>query len=108
MDVDNLKENGYDLTEAIRTQGWEGYFECLKGLVYTELVNQFWILATAKNLQVISYVLGHKITISEKSISKLLSHDDSRKQCFDMLAKKSKMVEIATTIFLDGKPSFNP
>ena len=41
VDVENLKENGYDLTEGIRTQGWEGYFERLKGPVYTELVKQF-------------------------------------------------------------------
>ena len=41
VDVDNLKQNGYDLTKDIRTQGWEGYFERLKGPVYTELVKQF-------------------------------------------------------------------
>lgn len=41
FDFDNLKENGYDLTGTVRTQGWEGYFERLKRPVYSELVKQF-------------------------------------------------------------------
>lgn len=65
VDVDDLKENGFGLTKTIRTQGWEGYFECLKGPIYTELGKQFCIFATTMNLQVTSYVLGHKITNSE-------------------------------------------
>lgn len=75
MNFDNLKANGYDLTGNVKTQECEGCIEHLKGLVYTELVKQFWTFATAMNLQVTSYFLGHKITISEKSIAKLLGHD---------------------------------
>lgn len=36
VDVDNLKENENNLTEGIRTQGWEGYFGRLKWPVYEE------------------------------------------------------------------------
>lgn len=52
-------------------------------------------------------MLGHKITIYEKSIAKLLSHDGSRKHCFEILAKKDRIEEIARAIFLDGKSSSN-
>lgn len=99
VDVDVLIENGYDSTEAIRTQGWESYIERLKGPVYTELVRQFWIFASTTNLQVTSYVLGHKVTIFEKFVAKLLSHDGSGKHYFEMLDKKSKMAEISRVIF---------
>lgn len=49
-----------------------------------------------------------KISISEKFIATLLGHDDSRKRCFGMLSKKSKMEEIEEVIFMNGKPSSNP
>lgn len=54
MDFENWKENGYDLTAGVRTQGWEGYFELLKGHVYTKLVKQLWIFSSAIILEVTS------------------------------------------------------
>lgn len=48
-------------------------------------------------------MLGHKINISKKFITKLLNLDDSRKRYFDMLAKKDKMDTIVGVIFQDGK-----
>lgn len=70
-------------------------------------MKQFWIFVSATNLEVTTFVLGHKITISEKSIAKLLSYYGYGKCCFEMLAKKDRMEEIARVIFLDGKPSSN-
>lgn len=99
MNFDNLKANEFDLTKGVKSQGWEEFFNCLKGMVYLELVKQFWIFAKASKLQVNSYVLGHKINISDKSISKLLNHDGFRKWCFDLLAKKIKLNEIVEFIF---------
>lgn len=75
VDFENLKVSGFDLTEGIKTQGWEGYFHHFKGPVYTESVKQFWTFATTISLQITSFVLGHKIYIFEKLIAKLLNHD---------------------------------
>lgn len=52
-------------------------------------------------------MLGHEITIFEKSIAKLINHDGSGKRCFDMIVKKERMKEIVIVIFLDGKNSSN-
>lgn len=49
-------------------------------------------------------MLGHKITISEKFVAKLLNHDGFRRRCYGMLPKKKKMEEIVEVIFVDGKP----
>lgn len=46
-----------------------------------------------------SYVLGHKISIFDKSIAKILNHDGSGKRCFDMPTKRTKLDEIAAVIF---------
>lgn len=108
VEFDNLESNGYDLLGTVRTQGWEGYFELLKGPVYDELVKQLWIFSNAMNLQVTSYVLGHKISINEKSIVALLSQGGSGKWCLGILSKKSKMEDIVEVISMNGKPSSNP
>lgn len=107
MDFDNLKANGFYLTYGIKTQNWEWFFDRLKGPVYHESVKQLWIFASTTNLQITSFVLGHKITISEKSIAKLLKHDDSGKRCFEMPDKKAILDAIAKVIFQDGKNSSN-
>lgn len=95
----------YDLTDGIRTQRLLWNF--LKRPVYAELVKQIWIFASATNLQVTSSMLWHKITTSEKSITKLLSHDRYGKHCLEMLDTKEIMEEIARVIFLDEKPTSN-
>lgn len=38
VDFDNLKQNGFDLSDDVVTQGWEVYFNSLKGPVYPTLV----------------------------------------------------------------------
>lgn len=86
---------------------WEGYFERLKGPVYDNLFKQFLIFPEALSLQVTSYVLGHKISTSEKSIATLLGHYGSGKQGFGMISKTKKMEEIAKVIFSNGKLSSN-
>lgn len=53
----------------------------------------------------ISYVLGHKISIYEKSISTLLSHDGSRIRRESMVEKESNVSEITKLIFVSGKNS---
>lgn len=54
-----------------------------------------------------SYVLGHKISISEKSIATLLGHDGSGKKCFSMTAKNYKIAHISKFIFKNENPSSN-
>lgn len=73
VDFDNLKENGMDLTQELENQGWANYFNRLYGPIYTFLVKEFWIFADCDNHCIVSYVLGLKTVIIEKSISKLLN-----------------------------------
>lgn len=106
VDFKNIKVNGFDLIDWVKTQNWEGFFDRLKH-VYLELVKQLCIFASIINLQITLFVLGHKITISKKSITKLLNHDSSRKRCFKMPSKKTRLDDIAEVIFQDGKNSSN-
>lgn len=41
LDFENLKLNGFDLTSDVVTQGWEDFFNRLKGPVYSALVKYF-------------------------------------------------------------------
>jgi hypothetical protein len=41
VDFDNMRRNGVDLTEELRIQGWENYFQRLYGPVYPLLVKEF-------------------------------------------------------------------
>lgn len=54
----------------MKSQGCEEFFDLLKGLVYPEFVKEFWIFTTAFKHQITSYVMGHKISISNMSIEK--------------------------------------
>lgn len=73
MDFDNLKINGFDLTKELENQGWRNYFQRLYGPVYTFLVKEFWRFADCEIHCTVSYVLGVKTVIIEKSIAKLLN-----------------------------------
>lgn len=107
VDFDNIKENMFDLTKWLKSQGYEEFFNFLKEPVYPALFKQFGIHVVASKLQITSYILGHKISISEKSIEKLINHDGSGKRCFNMLVKRAKLDEIAAVIFQNGKNSLN-
>ena len=73
VDFDNMRRNGVDLTEELRLQGWENYFQRLYGPVYPNLTKEFWRFADADDHFIVSYVLGVKIVITEKSIASLLN-----------------------------------
>ena len=47
IDFGSLKENGFDLTEEVRAQKWERYFDRLVGPTFPMLVKEFWIHAKA-------------------------------------------------------------
>ncbi|KAI5387002.1 hypothetical protein KIW84_073231 [Lathyrus oleraceus] len=73
VDFNNMKRNRVDLTEELRKQGWENYFQRLYGPVYPYLIKEFWRFADADDHFIVSYVLGVKIVITEKSIASLLN-----------------------------------
>lgn len=73
VDFDNMKLNGVVLTEELKKQGWETYFQRLYGPIYTFLVKEFWRFADCDHHCITSYVLGVKMVITEKSIAKLLN-----------------------------------
>lgn len=99
VDFDNLKLNEFDLFEDIAKQKWESFFNRLKGLVYPNLIKYFWLNAKVLDLVISSFVLGNNITISKKSLAKLLSFDRSRKRYYDMSPKGVKIKEVISTIF---------
>lgn len=72
-DFENMKRNGIDLTEELRKQGWENYFQRLYGTIYTFLVKEFWRFAGSDDHCIVSHVMGVKMVIIEKSITKLLN-----------------------------------
>src|ERR1044072_6351542 len=72
VDFDNLLQNGFDLQEEVRCQGWEIFFTRLNGPVYGALVKEFWKQAECDHYHVVSHVLGKLIIITEKTIGQLL------------------------------------
>ena len=73
VDFENLAQNGFDLSAEVNAQGWNSYFERLKGPIFVDLVKEFWIHAEYNHLNVTSHVMEEKIVITEKSIVALLS-----------------------------------
>ena len=43
----SLQENGFDLSEEVKAQGWERYFDRLVGPTFPILVKEFWIHASS-------------------------------------------------------------
>ena len=84
VDFTSLKENGFDLTEEIRAQGWEKYFDRLVGPTFPILVKEFWIHASASTHQVTSYIMGKKIVITEDHIARLIGYNGGGIRCIDM------------------------
>lgn len=41
VDFDNMKDNGIDILTAIKFQGYENYFNRLRGSVFYHLVREF-------------------------------------------------------------------
>lgn len=78
VDFDNLKRNGIDLTEELEKQGWGNYFKRLYGPVYTFLVKEYWRFTDCNDHCIVSYVMGVKMVITEKSIAKLLDMETVR------------------------------
>lgn len=78
VDFDNMKLNGIDLTEELKKQGWENYFQRLYSPIYTFLVKEFWRFADCDVHCIVSYVMGVKMVITEKSIAKLLNMEKTR------------------------------
>src|ERR1044072_4386088 len=72
VDFDNILQNGFDLGEEVRFQGWEKFFTRLNGPVYEVLVKEFWKQAECDHYHVVSHVLGKRIIITEKTIGQLL------------------------------------
>ncbi|XP_057444128.1 uncharacterized protein LOC130736304 [Lotus japonicus] len=101
-------DNGVDLRLEAQAQGWEGYFQRLHGLVNDKLVKEFWKHADCNEHQVVSFVLGKRIIISEKSFVRLLGAETSNGYRFQLQEskvkpstkekKKAKKVRIATQV----------
>lgn len=73
VDFDNMKLNGVDLTEKLKKQGWETYFQRLYGPIYTFFSKEFWRFIDCDDHCIVPHVLGVKMVIIEKYISKLLN-----------------------------------
>lgn len=112
VDFDNLEKNGIDLTEELENQGLENYFKRLYRPVYIFLVKEFWRFADCDDHCIVSYVLGIKTVITEKSIAKLLDmENDGEKRIYNINPMAKYMSEeVVPTIFshnLEGRTSKN-
>lgn len=102
----NHKENDFDFSAKIKTEGWETYFHRLQGQVYTELVKDFWIHAcVSPSNQIFSSVTGKKICVTEDMVAKLLNHDVFRNRCYEIPVYMENLDEMAEDIFQNGKYS---
>ncbi|KAI5435958.1 hypothetical protein KIW84_022401 [Lathyrus oleraceus] len=112
VDFENLRRNGVDLTEDLRKQGWENYFDRLYGPIYPLLVKEFWRCADADDQFIVSFVLGVKIVITEGSIASLLNMESSGgKRIYNIPPRSKRITEVINpTIFkpnVEGNPSKN-
>lgn len=107
VDFENLKDNGFDLLDAVKIQGWEKFFYRLQGHVLFHLVREFWTHAKISIFQLTSFILGKKIVITKKLISKLIRHDGSGKRCYQVVERKFDLIEISKVIFTSGIHSNN-
>ena len=71
IDLENLRDNGFDLIPAVEFQGWNQFFDRLVGPVFPPLVKEFWIHATCAPKAILSFVMGKEISITENVIRKL-------------------------------------
>lgn len=101
VDFENMKRNGLDLTEELRMQGWETYFQRLYGPIYTYLVKEFWRFEDSDDHYIVSHVLGVKIVITEKSIASFLNMEKTGGRRIYNINPRVKYMsqEISPTIF---------
>ncbi|KAI5418243.1 hypothetical protein KIW84_042751 [Lathyrus oleraceus] len=112
VDFNNMKRNGVDLTEELHQQGWENYFQRLYGPVYPNLIKEFWRFVDADDHFIVSYVLGVKIVITEKSIASLLNMEKTGgRRIYDINPRSRYIAQVINpTIFklnTEGNPSKN-
>ncbi|XP_050897140.1 leucine-rich repeat extensin-like protein 2 [Lathyrus oleraceus] len=101
VDFQNMRRNGIDLAEELKNQGWGNYFQRLYGPVYTNLVKELWRFADADDHYIVSYVLGDKMVITEKSIAALLGMEkDGGRRIYNINPRAKYLShEINPTIF---------
>ncbi|XP_050919294.1 eukaryotic translation initiation factor 4 gamma-like [Lathyrus oleraceus] len=96
-----MKRNEIDLTEELRKQGWENYFQRLYGPIYTYLVKELWRIAYSDDHYIVSHVLRVKMVITEKSIANLLNMEKTGGRRIYNINPRAKYMsqEIIPTIF---------
>ncbi|XP_058782158.1 uncharacterized protein LOC131656459 [Vicia villosa] len=72
VDFDNLQKHNLHLKNNMLLQGWEPFFNRLIGVVYPELVKEFWFHAMLLPKAIISFVCGQEISITENLIRRLI------------------------------------
>ncbi|KAI5444921.1 hypothetical protein KIW84_013267 [Lathyrus oleraceus] len=102
VDFENVKENGFDFFDTLAFQGWNSFFERLKGLVYPVLVKQFWVHATMVKETITAYVMNRKIVITENSIIDLISHNGKGKRVHNVKTNVKREANITFVIFKAG------
>ena len=102
VDSESLQENGFNLSEEVKAQGWNRYFDRLLGPFFPRLVKELWIHATALNHQVTSFVMGENIVIFEDLIGQLICHDGGGIHYSDMEDKSYDLTKISKDIFTSG------
>ncbi|XP_057426027.1 uncharacterized protein LOC130719417 [Lotus japonicus] len=110
FDLNNIAANGIDLRPEVQAQDWEGCFHRLPGPVYDKLVKEFLKHVDCDEYQVISYVLGKRIIITERSFAKLLGAETSNGYLFQLQESKVKTKtkeKVNKALYYTWKPGKN-
>ncbi|MCI56995.1 hypothetical protein A2U01_0078246, partial [Trifolium medium] len=57
VDFENLAANRFDIRPQVAFQGWETYFDRLKGPIFPTLVKDFWKQAKVTTNEIKSHVM---------------------------------------------------
>lgn len=98
VNFESIKDHDFDLLPIVKFQGWEKFFERLQGPIFSHLVRELWIHAKTSTYQVVYFVFGKNIVITEKLIAKLIGNDGSGIRCKLMGETRSDQVEKAKEI----------
>ena len=102
VNFENLKDNGCDLTSTLDHQGWNGYFDRLKGPTYPIFVKEFWVHASTSTNVITSFVFGRRIIITEKTICDLISQDKEGLRIYGVQSNKQREAKVMEAIFKKG------
>ncbi|XP_058746174.1 uncharacterized protein LOC131619048 [Vicia villosa] len=104
VDFDNLEEHDIHLKDDMIFQGWEAFFYRLCGPVFPNLVKEFWVHATIMPKDILSFVHGEEISITENLLRRLFGLENVEGASGAIIGR-TDWDAVYTEIFKSGKES---